>query len=145
MITPPFSWLSQVRRFKINPPSCTTRTFFTFTKPVSVSTSTSANCTPPVLVLERPRCHWPCATRGFIPSFLHALDQFTPRASATPVCCCKASSALVQASSMAGETEGEVLLPPLPPDGGKFVSPTRTVICSGLSPNTSAAISAMYV
>ena len=46
---------------------------------------------------------------------------------------------------MAGATEAVVVLPPLPPEGGKSVSPMRTRICSGFSPNKSAAITAMTV
>src|SRR5438552_2669796 len=52
MMMPPLTWLSQVSLLTINPQSCTHRTFFTFTKPVSVSTSASANCTPPATHLN---------------------------------------------------------------------------------------------
>ena len=48
-------------------------------------------------------------------------------------------------SKTVGEIEAHVVLPPLPGPGGKFVSPTLTVICSGLRPSISAATTAMTV
>src|SRR5882724_972092 len=119
--------------------------FLTFVNPVSVSISTSANCTPPAPEDERPFCHWPLTVSGVMPSFLQALAQFLPRASSTPDCFCNSSRAFVQTSWMAGATDAVVVLPPLPPEGGKWVSPTRTVICSGLSPRISAATRAITV
>ena len=62
-----------------------------------------------------------------------------------PVCVCNCCKALVQMSKTVGEIEAQVVLPPLPGPGGKFVSPTRTVICSGLRPSISAATTAMTV
>src|SRR5262245_28916266 len=138
MMMPPLTWLSHVSLLTINPPSCTQVTFFTFTNPVSVSTSTSTNCTPPAPVDERPSTHCPETMRGFTPSFLQAAFQFSPRASVTPLVFCNSVSAFVQVSKIAGETDAQVVLPPLPPEEGKFVSPTLTWICSGLRPKTSA-------
>src|SRR5215831_11311806 len=124
MRIPPFTWLSHVS---------------------SVSISTSANCTPPAPEEERPSCHWPLTLRGVTPSFLQAPAHFSPRASSTPDCFCNSARALVQTSKIAGATEAVVVLPPLPPEGEKLVSPTLTVICSGLNPSRSAAIKAMTV
>src|SRR6266481_8948285 len=113
MMIPPLTWLSQVSLLMISPPSCTQVIFLTFTKPVSVSTSTSANCTPPAPLEESPSCHWPCDVRGLTPSFRQAVNQFDPRASATPVFFCKSWRAFVQVSKMAGQTDAALLLPPL--------------------------------
>src|SRR4051812_32328860 len=118
MMMPPLTWLSQVSLLTISPPSCTQVIFFTLVKPVSVSTSTSANCTPPAPLEDKPSCHWPLTCSGFTPSFLHAATQLSPFASGTPVCCCNSAKALVQTSKIAGETEAEVVLPPLPPEAG---------------------------
>src|SRR5580704_10729378 len=145
MMTPPLIWVSQVSLSTTSPQSCTHRTLRTFTKPVSVSTSTSANCTPPAPLEESPSCHLPCDVRGLTPSFRQAATQFDPRASATPVFFSKSWSAFVQASKMAGQTDAALLLPPLPPDGGYCVSPILAVTCSGLSPKTSAATTATSV
>src|SRR5204863_3078275 len=46
---------------------------------------------------------------------------------------------------MAGATDAVVVLPPLPPEDGKCVSPTRTTICSGFMPSISAVIKVMTV
>ncbi len=46
MITPPFTWLSAVRRLIVRPQSWAATIFTTLTCPVSVSTSTSANWAP---------------------------------------------------------------------------------------------------
>src|SRR5579859_4075418 len=63
MIMPLLAWLSAVSLFTISPPSCTHVICFTLTKPVSVSTSTSANCTPAVPLEENPCCHSRCRER----------------------------------------------------------------------------------
>src|ERR1017187_744371 len=145
MIMPPLICVSQVSLSTTSPQSCTHKILRTFTKPVSVSTSTSANWTPPTPLDESPSCHWPCDVRGLTPSFRQAANQFVPRASVTPVFFCKSCSAFVQASKMAGQTDAAVVLPPLPPEGGNCVSPIRALICSGLSPKTSAATTATSV
>src|SRR4051812_12454565 len=145
MMIPPLTWLSAVNLLTKRPPSCTQVIFFTFVNPVSVSTSTSANWTPAAPPEESPSCHSPETVSGFTPNFLHALAQFSPFASATPDCFCNSSSALVHTSYIAGAMEGVVLLPPLPPEGGYRVSPTRTVICSGFKPSKSAAMHAITV
>ena len=44
---PPCTWLSICSGFIGRPQSCTATTRSTRTRPVSVSTVTSANCTPP--------------------------------------------------------------------------------------------------
>src|SRR5271156_1718936 len=129
MITPPLIWVSQVSLSTTSPQSCTHKTLRTFTKPVSVSTSTSANCTPPAPLEESPFCQLPCEVSGFTPSLRQADGQFGPRASATPAFSCKSWSAFVQASRMAGQTDAALLLPPLPPDGGNCVSPIFAVTC----------------
>src|ERR1017187_8033008 len=118
MMMPPLIWLSAVSLLTNNPASCTQTIFLTLTNPVSVSTSTSANCTPAAPWEESPCCHSPRTTRGFMPSFLHASGQLAPLASATPACCCNCSSALAQASKIAGATDAQVVLPPLPPEDG---------------------------
>src|ERR1043166_1703016 len=46
---------------------------------------------------------------------------------------------------MGGGAEAVGVLPPLPPEGGNRVSPTRTTICSGFRPSKSAAITAITV
>src|SRR5437660_12361355 len=112
---PPLTWLSQVSLLTISPPSCTQRIFFTLTKPVSVSTSTSANWTPPAPLEERPSCHSPETCNGSTPSFLQASAQCSPRASATAAFLCNSASAFVQTLWIPGATEGVVVLPPLPP------------------------------
>src|ERR1017187_6592989 len=118
MMMPPLTWLSVVVWLTINPQSCTQRIFLTVTRPVSVSTATSANCTPPAPCDDKPCCHLPPTTNGLTPSFLHAASHFSPRASATPLCFCNSSSALVQASKTAGATDAQVVLPPLAGPGG---------------------------
>ena len=47
-MTPPWTWLSAVSALTTSPQSWTATIFLTRTSPVSVSTSTSANCAPAV-------------------------------------------------------------------------------------------------
>src|SRR5271154_4114566 len=110
MMTPPLIWVSQVSLSTTSPQSCTHKILRTLTKPVSVSTSTSANWTPPAPLDESPSCHLPCDVSGVTPSLRQAANQFGPRASATPVCFCKSCSAFVQASKIAGQTDAALLL-----------------------------------
>ena len=51
--TPPCTWLSISFGFIGRPQSCTATTRSTRIAPVSVSTDTSANCTPPRSLLRR--------------------------------------------------------------------------------------------
>src|ERR1044071_5824114 len=110
MITPPLTWLSVVNWLMMSPQSCTAVTRLTVTRPVSVSTATSANCTPPAPLDDKPCCHLPLATSGVTPSFLQAEGQFLPRTSGRPDCFCKSANAFWQASNTAGETEAHVVL-----------------------------------
>ncbi len=54
MMQPPKSWLSAVLRLIIVPTSCTATVLIILTIPVSVSTDTSAICTPPTPAELRP-------------------------------------------------------------------------------------------
>src|SRR6516225_10671869 len=122
MITPPLIWLSSVSVSMIRPQSWTATTFFTVTSPVSVSTSTSANCTPYAGPVARPGCclgrYFVCTVSSVTPSFLQAANQLSPRASATPVCACNCCNASPQSNKTVGDTEAQVVLPPLPGPGG---------------------------
>ena len=53
MMSAPFTWLSAVFTSTTRPQSCTATILFTRTMPVSVSTETSAICTPPTPLLVR--------------------------------------------------------------------------------------------
>ena len=53
MISAPKTWLSVSLRLTIRPQSCTATILFTRTMPVSMSTETSAICTPPTPLLIR--------------------------------------------------------------------------------------------
>ncbi len=69
---PPMHWLSAVSGSRISPQSCTQTMRETFVTPVSMSTSTSANCTPLVPLAERPASHSPSTDTGSVPSKRHA-------------------------------------------------------------------------
>jgi hypothetical protein len=145
MMMPPLIWLSSVFWSMIRPQSWTPTTLSTVTRPVSVSTETSANCTPQAWSVESPSCH----CRG--PRERADAEFF---AGGEPVVAARVGHAGLRLQLLQGiganvvnrrRTEGQVVLPPLPGPGGKLVSPTRTVICSGLSPSISAATTAMTV
>src|SRR6516225_9233172 len=95
---PPLTWLSQVSLLTIRPPSWTQVIFFTLVKPVSVSTSTSANWTPPAPLEDRPCCHFPETTSGSTPSFLQAADHFSASPEETPVLLSSSALPFVQTS-----------------------------------------------
>src|SRR5215831_7458437 len=141
MMIPPLIWLMLPRRLTTRPQSCTQTIRLTLTNPVSVSTSTSAICTPPTPLLESPcfQLQRPRATIRCIRRRLVAAGQFNPVGSDTPEADARSASAFWQASNTAGATEAAVVLPPLPPDSGKVVSPILTEIAAGSRPNTSAA------
>src|SRR5215472_346039 len=145
MIIPPLTWLMLASRLTTRPQSCTQTILLTLTNPVSVSTSTSAICTPPTPRLESPSFQRPRATTGFIRRRAVAARQFSPVGSDMPEADVRSASALWQASNTAGATEAAVVLPPLPPDGGNVVSPILTEIAAGSRPNTSAATIAISV
>ena len=75
---PPMHWLSAVSSSTINPQSCTQVMRVTFVTPVSMSTSTSANCTPLVPLADSPRSHSPSTDSGCMPSSLHASFHARP-------------------------------------------------------------------
>src|SRR2546426_781877 len=77
MIIAPKTWLSQVFMSMIRPQSCTATKLFILTTPVSMSTKTSAICTPPtpaVVSVPVPGC-LPRVVIGCVPSFAHASFQ----------------------------------------------------------------------
>src|SRR5271165_2327 len=135
----------QPSRLTTKPQSCTQTIRLTLTNPVSVSTSTSAICTPPTPRLESPSFHRPLATTGFIRRRAVAERQFDPVGSDIPEANARSASAFWQASNTAGATEAAVVLPPLPPDGGNVVSPILTEIAAGSRANISAATIAIKV
>src|SRR5258708_7106601 len=145
IIIPPRTWLMLASRLTTRPQSCTQRIRLTLTNPVSVSTSTSAICTPPTPRLESPSFQRPRATIGFIRKRAVADHQFEPVGSEIPETDASSASAFWQASNTAGATEAAVVLPPLPPDGGNAVSPIPTEIAAGSRPNISAATIAINV
>ena len=62
----------------MSPQSCTHSMRVTFVTPVSMSTSTSANCTPLVPLAESPASHSPSTDTGSVPSRRHAAFQSRP-------------------------------------------------------------------
>ena len=108
------------------------------TMPVSMSTVTSANCTPLVPLDERPACHAPSTDTGSVPRCLHASFHVRPF-DASPFTCTRppsatrfsgvvfsagatfannAFSAFTDVTRIAGDTDAAVVLPPEPPLNG---------------------------
>src|SRR5947209_6142866 len=80
MITPPASWDSQQSLLTTKPQSCTATNFVQRTTPVSVSTRTSAICTPPTWTFDKPAVHLPAPRTDSMPNLAHASfhDQLLP-------------------------------------------------------------------
>src|SRR5262245_40354857 len=145
MMTPPATCDSQASLLMIRPQSCTATIFVHLTTPVSVSTQTSATCTPPTWTLERLtpsffawaslRLQVPLPLTCYLPSRAHtffhsySLLAFLSRtlpgmisrsdasALSLPATFSKsASRAFVAAMSVAGAWVGQVVLPPEPCD-----------------------------
>src|SRR5438270_9501079 len=68
MTTPPATCDSQPCRLTTRPQSCTATTLVQRTTPVSVSTRTSASCTPPTPLLDSPGVQLPLALTVSMPS-----------------------------------------------------------------------------
>src|SRR4051812_39091613 len=137
----------------------------TLTIPVSISTVTSANCTPDVVTEESPGCQLPSTEMGWVASSLHASLHDIPfdglsrtwmrppdatsdaasTPSAGPTFSLSASSALTVAMRTAGLTAAAVVLPPDAPLIGYIVSPISGRIALSGRPNGSAAITAIIV
>src|SRR5947209_3150559 len=151
MMTPPATCDSQPSLLTIRPQSCTATTFVQRTWPVSVSTSTSATCTPPTPDFEMPRfsglsasleVHEPVALACSMPSLAQASFQAhdLPRVLSTTLPTSilrssflepslpatlskKSSSAAAAACNVAGACDGQVVLPPEPDDAPIGLSP----------------------
>src|SRR5436853_6016164 len=76
MMTPPATCDSQPSLLTIRPQSCTAQTLVQRTTPVSVSTMTSATCTPPTPTLDSPGVHLPSPLTVFMPSLAQASFHF---------------------------------------------------------------------
>src|SRR5262245_5163657 len=151
MMTPPATCDSQASLLTTRPQSCTATIRLQRTTPVSVSTVTSATCTPPTPTLEMPRLagccdsgkvHRPVPRASSMPSLAHASFQshFLSRVLSTTlpastdrssflepslpaILSNRSSSAAVAAWSVAGACDGQVVLPPEPDDGPRLLSP----------------------
>src|SRR5712692_5932111 len=75
MMTPPAICDSQPCLLMTMPQSCTAKNFVQRTTPVSVSTLTSAICTPPTLTFDKPGDHLPAAETVSMPSLAQASFQ----------------------------------------------------------------------
>src|SRR3954447_12253230 len=137
MMTPPATCDSQPCLLMIRPQSCTATIFVQRTTPVSVSTSTSATCTPPTPLFDRPSVKLPVPFTWSMPSLAHASfhaqllspalilpgsfgsivrsPALAPRRPA--IFSNRASRAAITALSVGGEVPGQVVLPPDPCDG----------------------------
>src|SRR5207249_3300742 len=117
------------------------------TTPVSVSTMTSATCTPPTPLLDRPGVQLPGSLTVSMPSLaqasfqahslLLALSTILPGATDRSLACASRrgaifsnsrSRAALVALRKAGAVPGQVVLPPEPPDRPNWLSPIRTVM-----------------
>src|SRR5262249_13658658 len=151
MMTPPATWLSQPCLLTSRPQSCTATILVQRTTPVSVSTSTSATCTPPTCTFEMPRlagwfaspaCHRPVALASSIPRRAHASFHvqllFLPLSWTLPpsrlrsaalepslpaIFSNRASRTDAAACSAAGACDGQVVLPPEPDELPRGDSP----------------------
>src|SRR6516225_1220248 len=106
MMTPPATCDSQHSLLMTMPQSCTATTLVQRTTPVSVSTRTSAICTPPTPFPDRPAltssslaassAHWPCPLTLSMPSLAQASfhDQLLSLALSTilPGCTTRSSA-----------------------------------------------------
>ncbi len=170
MMSAPNIWLSAVRRSITRPQSCTATILLTLTMPVSVSTLTSAICTPPTPLFVRSG-GWsrsgflPCAAIGVGPIFAHASFHVSLRAgdAATRTTPSHASSssglafsagatfsksisrACTAARRVEDDTPPIVVEPPDPPDTGYCVSPIIRLMVSSGTPSVSAATAMMHV
>src|SRR5438034_9367189 len=164
MTTPPATWDSQVNLLTTRPQSCTATNLVQRTTPVSVSTNTSATCTPPTCTLDRPGVQSPVPLTLSMPSRAHAffhshslpvaLSTILPglmarssffASSRSAILANSASRAAEAALRMAGAVPGSVVLPPEPPDGPNGLSPIRTVMSFTSRPRVSAVTIATTV
>src|SRR5262249_779414 len=149
----------------MRPQSWTVRIRLTRTIPVSMSTSTSLNCTPVVPVDDSPSTHRPSTELGSVPLRLPAsfhartLDglSFTwmrpfvatsvsgSTPSDGPTFAHNVSSALPAVERIAGDTDAAVVLPPDPPLNGYNVSPISGFTALMGRPSVSAATMATIV
>ena len=165
MMTPPATCDSQPCRLMMVPQSCTATTRVQRTTPVSVSTLTSATCTPPTPLLASP---WPSVllvtSIVSMPSRAHACRHgqrwLAPRLTTcpgsmdrSPACtfsrpamrCKNWSRAAVAALRATGAVPGQVVLPPDGLDRPNGLSPTCTVMSRGCRPRISAVMVASTV
>src|SRR6516225_5855741 len=173
MMTPPATCDSHVSLSTTMPQSWTATTCVQRTTPVSVSTTTSATCTPPTPTLDKPlvsgalaspavQAPWPLACA--MPSLEHAsfqghdLPRFlsvtlpasitrssTLDSSFAAICLKKSSRAASAALKVAGACEGNVVLPPEPVERPYGLSPSLTRMSLASRPRISAVTTAVTV
>src|SRR5262245_9457994 len=116
MMMPPAICDSQPCLLMTMPQSWTPTNFVQRTTPVSVSTETSATCTPPTLTLDRPGDHLPLAETVSMPSLAQASFQ--------------AHDLLLALSTILPGSMAR----------SSFLAPSRGAILSNSSPSTAVAV-----